>query len=490
MSGIRLDWTPPGPVSAGFMNNTADSTLVLNGPVGSGKTTTVLMKGIRIASAQRQSKLDGFRKVKMLVVRDTYRQLWATTMQSWFRLVPQKVGTFLGGKDGPATHRVHFRLPDGTVADMTVEFIAIGENAVEDVLRGYEPTMGYLNEADLLAHEVYTHLRSRIGRYPGMSEGGPSWHGIMMDCNAPTLSSWMFTEIFNLSEDERKARGIALYRQPSGLSPEAENLANLPPNYYQQMVLDQDEAFVQRMVHNRPGFSREGKPVYSEFSDLRHVSEAPLSFYPQLPLILGLDAGLNPAAVAGQRLPDGRRVVLDELVGETGTGATRFGEMLAQRLHERFPAARQVIAWADPSAAYGVDRKADERSWIEIIEAKTGIRVRPAPTNNLVPRLDAVRRPLTRLIDGKPAFLLDARCRTLREGFVAGYRFKKRAGTSNDHDDTPEKNRFSHPHDALQYLCLGDGEFLEVMAREGENRGFARQIQSTYQHEWDPLGGN
>jgi len=492
---LDLIWKSPGPVSSRFMAATAP-VQILNGPIGSGKTTTALMKAIRLASMQATSTRDTspgpggrrlpVRKFKLCVVRDTYRQLWKTTMQSWFRRVPQTVGDFTGAENAPATHRITFAPGDGTLVEFHADFVAIGDQAVEDVLRGYEPTAFYLNELDLLAREVMIYAAGRTGRYPGMDEGGPSWHGLLADCNAPILQSWLYEEIFTAPLAEIEAKGVALFRQPSGLDQHAENLPNLPPGYYANQVRLNPDWYVRRMIKNIPGFDRSGKPIYPEFVDALHVPGCELEFTPGLALGIGLDAGLNPAAVFGQRMPNGQRRILDELVGEQGTGPRRFGEDLAKRLHERFPAARKITGYADPSAAYGADKAAGEQSWIEIVAATAGITIVPAPTNALIPRLEAVRRPLTRLIDGEPGLLLSPRCKLVRQGFASGYRFRKlQIATADRYTDEPDKNAFSHPHDALQYWCSADGEDSEVRERKGRQTMLAQQARHV--HEWDPF---
>ena len=181
---INLVWQSPGPVSSGFMASTAKVD-ILNGPVGSGKTTTSLMKLLRTSCKQQISLTDTargvdggrwpVRKTRWCVVRDTYRQLWKTTMPSWFNRIPRSVGEFTGAENAPASHRVEFALKDRTIAQVQVDFLAIGDNAVEDVLRGYEPTGFYLNELDLLAKEVFEHAILRTGRFPIMDECGPKF---------------------------------------------------------------------------------------------------------------------------------------------------------------------------------------------------------------------------------------------------------------------------------------------------------------------------
>lgn len=489
---LNLDWQPPGPVAAAFMRS-IKPVQIINGPIGSGKTTACLIKAVRIAARQMPSTRSGevvvidgrehrLRKFKVCVVRDTYRQLWKTTLPSWWKRIPRSVGEFTGAENSPATHKVQFALKDNTAVDFHVDFIAIGENSVEDVLRGYEPTVFYLNEADLLAREVYNYARGRAGRYPDMSEGGPSWYGILMDCNAPELSSWLYLDIFR-----RTPADVDLFRQPGGFDPHAENLPNLPKGYYENQKSGQPEWYIKRMLENVPGYSRAGKPVFPEFNDFVHVAPFDLEPIPGLALQLGVDAGMHPGGAIGQRMPNGQWRILDELIGEAGMGASRFGEMLAQRLKERYEGWRTIHAWADPSAAYGVDKKAGESSWIEIVAAAAGIRIDPAPTNSLVPRIEAVRRPLSRMIDGKPGFLLSPRCVVLREGFNSGYHFKKLEGADIErYKEEPDKNDHSHPMDGLQYLLSGGGEDIEI--RDRKDRGHQAVSSMRHEHEWDPLG--
>ncbi len=497
MSGGTLDllWMPPGPVAARFMASSA-RVQVLNGPVGSGKTTANLMKGVKLGQLQRPSTRDTMvnahgervpvRKTRGCVVRDTYRQLWKTTLPSWWKRVPREVGKFVGSENAPASHSVQFMCRDGTVADLQVDFVAIGENAVEDVLRGYEPTWFYLNEMDLLSQDVLAYARTRTGRYPDMAEGGPSWHGVLADCNAPEFGNWLYQDMFTKGPDTLAAMDTALFVQPGGLDPGAENTANLPEGYYENMIAGAPDWLVQRMVHNKSGYSRAGRPCYPEFVDLKHVAPRKLRPVQGRPLIVGLDAGLNPAAVFAQHMPNGQWRVYRELIGEPGTGPKRFGRDLGRALKEHFEGIKTIIGYADPSAAYGADKKDGEQDWIEIVAREAEIRIRAAPTNRLIPRLEAVRLPLTRLIDGEPGFLLDPEhCVVVREGFASGYRFRKMNVQEERYTDEPDKNAYSHPHDALQYALSGGGEDGEIRDRRARNQEMTQMRPSV--HNWDPL---
>jgi hypothetical protein len=85
-----------------------------------------------------------------------------------------------------------------------------------------------------------------------------------------------------------------------------------------------------------------------------------------------------------------------------------------------------------------------------------GFVTEPAPSNNPVRRQDAVRHYLTKMVDGEPGLLIDKKCKIVRKGFRGGYRYRKlQVSGDTRYSDKPEKNEFSHPHDAVQYLALG-----------------------------------
>lgn len=493
---IDLTWNSPGPVASAFMASTA-RVQIIEGPLGSGKTTAALVKGVRLAAAQAPSTRDRLldkngrlapvRKFKFTVVRDTYRQLWKTTLPSWWSRVPRELGTFTGAENSPATHRVVFALPDGTMVDMITDFVAIGENSAEAVLDGYEPTAFYLDAANLLGPDVFTFCNSRVGRYPRADEGGPTWWGVMMGCNAPQLGSWLFQDFVQHPPSVLEAKGAALFVQPSGFAPNAENLANLPGGrgYYTEMAKTQPKWFVDRLLRNKAGFDRAGKPVYDDFDDAYHVAPDILRAEAWLPLILGIDGGGSPAAVAVQRDPRQFRV-LRELCAEQGTGARRFGEDVAAWLKREFPETRPeaIRCYADPSCFYGGDRERDGEEWAAMFAAASGLTLRPAPTNTPSVRHEAVRTHLVRHAPDLPGFQVSPGCQVIRQGFMAGYRFKQVTGREGEYQEQAEKNRFSHAHDALQYAALGGGEYVEILGRK-QNR--ARILRQTQAEDWEPL---
>lgn len=473
----------PGPVAQAFIASRA-AVCGIMGPLGSGKTSAAFVKHLVAAGAQQPSTRDGWRKYKLLTVRDNLREVWKTTIPSWRAWVPETMGEWVGGKDTPATHTLRFALPDGSKLLFVHEFAGIGDMNVESFFDGYEPTAVHLNAATLLPREVLFFARGRVGRYPTMDEGGPSWSGVTMDYNAPDTDHWMY-ELMTAAPDP----ALAFFRQPSGFAADAENVRNLPAGYYTRQAAGQPEWYVTRMLRNEFGPSRAGRPVYPEFADRVHVLDAEPVPDPALALSIGIDQGRNPAAVICQRSGLGRRTVLDELV-MAGVGVRSFARALMQLLGERYPAwaARplddlgrpSILVWADPAAANPTELD-DTATFLSIFAAETKLRAAPArvPGNSPTLRHEAVRRELTTLLDdGRPQLLLSPRCPILRRGFNSGYRFRKlRVSGVERYADEVEKDQYSHPHDALQYEVLGDGDYAAVLGRERSRDRTPRQVR-------------
>jgi hypothetical protein len=70
------------------------------------------------------------------------------------------------------------------------------------------------------------------------------------------------------------------------------------------------------------------------------------------------------------------------------------------------------------------------------------------------------------MVDGKPAFLIDRRCQQLIKGFEGGYQYKRMEVSGERYADKPDKNMYSHIHDALQYMMLGAGEGRALMTNQ------------------------
>jgi len=470
-------WTSPGPVSTAFVDTTAPVS-VLMGPAAGGKTVTGLQRGVLMAFRWPETA-PGLRRVRFLVMRQRMTDMEASTIPSWLAWYPKSLGHFVGKEGSPKRHAITLRHPDGGRIELEVHFRGIGEQSVDDALRGFEFSYAYVDECDLMDADVMATLFKRAGRYPAETLAiNP--RQVWGTCNAPEPDSWVVREMI-----ENPREGWVLYRQPSGLSPEAENLAVLGPDFYRQQAAVLPDYERRRFIENIPGLVREEAAVYPEFSEAVHVSPKPLPVLSGAPLRIGVDAGGSPAAAVLQRAPDGQWRMLAELSTHDReragvVGPRRFGEALAALLAERAPGvAAEVVA--DPAAAFGADREAGESSWIDIVARAAGLPVTTARSQDPTLRMEALRRPLTRLLEaGKPGLVLDPSCRLMARALARDYRWQVTAGRRGDR---AVKNWASHLVEAAQYALLDAEGLAEASARPGLRRPLPMQARI----EWNPF---
>ena len=160
-------------------------------------------------------------------------------------------------------------------------------------------------------------------------------------------------------------------------------------------------------------------------------------------------------------------------------GVARFSELLAARLEEWY-GDHTVETWGDPAGA--ARAQTDERTCFDIVREYAGLDVQPAPAQDWTIRREAVAGALNRMVEGEPGLLLSPHCRTLRKGFSGGFHYRrvKVVGDERYHDK-PDKNAYSHPHDALQYALLGGGEGRALLKREErDSRMLPAETESRY----------
>jgi hypothetical protein len=463
-------------VSAAFIADDKSVVPALLGPVGGGKSVACVYKGIRRASLMPLCN-DGVIRYRRAIVGTTYGQIERNLYPTWKRWLPEdggditQVAEWKGGGGRSAVHKLEWEVVRGTtLVPVMAEFVfaAVGEQSIEDFVRGFEPTDFWFYEMDLLPRALVEQSIPRLGRYPAVSNterdalslaAADSYTPqICGDLNAPDIDSWFYEDF-----EEKPVPGYRVYKQPSGLAPNAENRSNLRSNYYdvQVAVLSKRPGgrhLVKRMVHAQYAPSLDGEPVYPEYSDELHLlpTIAPL---PNVPLTLSFDQGIQrPACVGFQDLPSGQCRVLFEVVPGR-MNARRFAEHVRLKIAEVCPGIPLAeVHWCDPAGTTGADREAGDMAWNEIVAAELGIVILPTETNEIEARLTAVKDDLTFMVDANtPAIVISREhCPMLRKGFASHYRYaKQRVGGTERTSDKPEKNDWSNPHDALQYGRLG-----------------------------------
>ena len=454
------------PTIANFMSSRAPRK-ILAGPVGGGKTSGCVIHTLMNAIQQEPDE-DGIRRSRHLVVRNTIPQLKQTTMKTFIDWLPPEVF----GK---------FNISDRTFLlefeDVKAEilFLAIEDEMALRQLLSLECTTIYLNELKEISQTVIDGIigAKRTGRYPSMKQGpGATYPCIVADTNMPAFDTY-HQRIMDGEEGE-----WVTFKQPGARTPEAENLEFLPPDYYSTSGLTDE--YIRTMIDCEYGTSREGMPVFrSTFISDFHVAKEPLLPIKaqSYPLIIGVDAGLTPAAIIGQQTPSGRVNILAECYTPKGEsiGMERFlDNRLLPMLKNKFPDNNNVIIVIDPASMQR--SQATEETVFQIIE-KRRLKVIPAPTNKTELRVGSAEMLFGKSIDGKAGLLIDAGCTGLISALGHGYKYAMRR--DGEVEDKPFKDHpFSDIADSFTYLTVYIGGALKSLKRE------ARPVKVVSMNKW------
>lgn len=489
------------------------------GPIGSGKSVACCME-ILLRALQQAPGRDGVRRSRWAIVRNTATSIESTTYKTcrdWIR--PE----FCRYQGRPKTGHAQFPHVDGkTWVDL--ELLFIGLDRPDDVQKIFslELTGAWINEAKWLPKMIIDALRGRLGRYPREADGGPSWTGLIMDTNPPPEDHWWYQfaelgewrgrgvdeysldygkmlywlEYFGLGTEESKTQARQIikdlktvaskfdigtwqfFRQPGALvkAPDGtwipnvhgENVENhkLGYLYWLQALPGNSPEWIRVYIEGQYGSVFDGKPVYETvFRDDWHVAKKQLEVYRNIPLRLGWDWGNTPAVSIAQLSPKGQYRNLREFLCEGG-GLRKFVETVVRPALQNEFHGLPVLSVGDPSGA-----AKDQRQGLSCLDEmeSLGIPTLEAPTNDLEQRIEAVRNLLSTAYDGEPGYLADPRCARLISGFRGGYHYPRvQASGGMRWHQNPEKNEYSHIHDALQYDAVA---LKGVKRREERRRG-------------------
>lgn len=453
----------PSPTAMAMHSDTVSEFKFVMGPVGGGKTSMAIMD-VFFTALRQAPDWNGRRRTRWIVIRSTYPELKSTvikTFEYWLGAMTRVV------YDTPIRANIVQPLADGTILDVEFMFLALDDDKAVAKLRSLEATGALISEMSEMPQRVVEMLTTRIGRYPAVDRrrnfAGPTWKGIIAESNPPSVRSWIY-KLFEVT----RPLGYTLYRQPPALifdpngngpngagtgeylpNPSAENIQNLGAgyDYYFDQLKMATEEFIKVYILGEYGVSFEGRPVFPRFSQSMHVTKGPIVPLRGPPIIVGMDFGLQPAAAFTQ-LQGGTMAVLKELSPQDITLEDFIlGHVLPviQQHYHGHPV--QIVG--DPA---GNQRSALAKMNSFQVLRSFGLAAVPAISNDIALRLSAVEYFLAR----NDGFAIDPACGTLIEGLSGGYRYKKRNPSDIDSSwkDTPEKNKFSHGNDGLQYAAL------------------------------------
>jgi PBSX family phage terminase large subunit len=172
-----------------------DDTFVkgIMGPIGSGKSVCCCWNLFNWAMTQHPNH-NKIRRSRWAIIRNTYRELEDTTLQTWFDWFPRDLGVF---REAKMTHVMSIDQADGT--QVQAEFLFRALDRPDDIkkLLSLELSGAWINEAREVPLAILDMLQGRVARFPPMREGGPRISNIICDTNPPDEDHWWFNESRN-----------------------------------------------------------------------------------------------------------------------------------------------------------------------------------------------------------------------------------------------------------------------------------------------------
>jgi len=432
-----------------------------------------------------------------MVTRNTYGELTSTTIKTWLDWFPEsRFGKIV--YSAPITQTLRMKLGDGTTVELEMLFLALDRPEHIKKVLSLDVTGAWMNEAREQPKAILDALTGRVGRYPRGEDGGVTWSGVIMDTNSPDDDHWWYVLAELQKPDE-----FEFFAQPAGDSDDAENLDWLlqtpetlefpmghpqrkaqGAKYYERLKAGKTKEWIKVYVKGQYGTVHDGKPVYAEeWNDTLHVK--PINPIQGVPLDIGLDFGLTPAAVITQTDARGRLLVLDELCGSDMAIRQFLQDALIPQLTKVYPQwwakkdhpdKPMIRCFGDPAGAQRA--QTDEKSCFQEVRS-AGLRIQPAKSNAWLARRGSVAWFLSKLTGGTAALMLDPCCSVLRKGFNGGYKYRRVQVTGEErYTDEPMKNSYSHPHDALQYVAMESGGVQAMQPPKAQAR--VAQFHSSY----------
>jgi phage terminase large subunit len=406
------------------------------GPVGSGKTTAATWE---ICYYLPQFLFDEYKitKTRWVIVRNTYSELIDTTQKTVF-------DWFSWGHYEAQRKTLTLSYPEGFEAEIMFRSCDRPDDVKK--FKSLEITGYWIDESIEVPDEVKMMLKNRIGRFPRQS---PVRFGIETT-NPPDIESstyrdfaWTTPPPGPVPEGTPKANHVGFWQPPR------ENDPHLRPHYYDDLMNDYSDNpdWADMYVMGKPGVLVRGKLVYHNFQRARHVAAESL-IWSQGPLYRGWDnSGNCPACVVAQMPTAGQVHILREFTTDK-MGIVDFTRHAVMTCNMAYPNATYQD-WGDPAGANKFSKMdGGFTSNAQLMLEAAGVNV-VSSDQNMTARIQSVDQALGRFA----GLLIDPSCTRLINGFLGGYCYPE-IGNSGEHSDKPDKNRFSHIHDALQYLML------------------------------------
>jgi len=445
-----------------------DRVRLLKGHVGSGKTTMCCAELI-FRAAGMPPCIDGVRRSRFAIIRNTYGDLVKTTLHTWMQWFNNEYYT-LGSmvyRKSPSFYIKH-TFNDG-YGVIELELLPIALDNVQDVtkhLKSLEVTGVYINELSEIHPAVLDFFTGgRMPRYPRRLDFSEElqkkkkihWSGTICDTNPPDQDHWIY-KMFEVD----KPKEYILFDQPPAviksrdgyiINPEAENIRNIDngAEEYVKMTYGKSENFIRVYLMGEYGTVTGEQVVFENYNDNIHsIDEVEINI--NEPIIMAADLGTVAPTILLAQMNEGRLVVFKEFCGSFMTITELCDNYVLPWITKNCEGMKIEICLYDPADTYDGAQQ---------LRAFFGSVVQPAATNSINVRLEAVSSLLNKLCGGQPALVIERdSCMQLRKGFNGKYYYKRFRviGTSaheERYDDYPYKSHpYSDVQDCLQYIAM------------------------------------
>lgn len=367
-------------------------------------------------------------------------------------LMPQGLGTW---KESEFIYTLKFN-------DVHAEWMFRSLDTPEDIQRllSLQLTGFFGEEVREMPLKLMLEAQTRLRRFPRRQDVADYWSGMICATNPPEIDSEWYKLMEHLPQVDDEPDSIvpvAMFKQPSAMSPEAENLEYLHPDYYKDLMKGKSEDWINTNIHNLYSKSQFGKPVYEKSFQYDRRVKKNLPIDPFLPVVVGVDAARNPAMVFMQLGRDGKLRKLREAVGSDMSMKTFIAQKLTPVVKNYFPS-NPLVFIGDPSwirQGDGDDNSSKKELKKHFVTGMpdSGNAVKCASTNDPTARINALDEPFRNWWpDGEPGVEYDEECKVLVASLRSKYRYTRQKTTDGKYRDAPDKTHpWSDVADADQY---------------------------------------
>ena len=428
------------------------------GAFGSGKSLIGLLRALWLSYA--------YPGTRGIIVRETYPQLMDTdiaTLNKIFAHFNLKQGVHYEHYTSKKLFVLDVNAPNGQKSEILYRPAKSEgqslQSAVQD-FRSLEVDWIFVDEAPAIDERIFLTLMGRRGRWGKVTREncvyGEEWYqdyhrSFMVVGNPPNedhyiYKRWVEKQFSNnkaLDEDDAKQHYLVM-------ASTYDNRRNLPDDYIKALESYPD-SWKQTYLLGKWGFvPPEGEPVYNFQEDV-YATKKHIDADERHTILRGWDlspTGKHKACVICQIDSRGILVCLDE-VTDSEPSLEAFAKKVIAFCNIKYPNNKTFKDYGDP-ASFHVSQT-DMQSPAGIL-SKTGINLVPGDQSPGI-RIHCVQQLLNSMKDGVPGLQINKTCKKLMQGFNGGYHYKIISEGQGKFSQQPNKNQWSHIHDALQYLC-------------------------------------